>query len=87
MSRNRLVAKVRTNDDYRALARLLDDLDLRHRVAMPNGRTSGHPALFVTLPTGAEVPFTIACTPKGYISIPMRLNRLRKFLRDHGIDC
>lgn len=87
MSRNRVVARVRTNEDYKALSRHLDGLGLRYRVDYPGGRTSGHPALFIALPTGPEVPFIIAGTPRGYIDVAARVHKLKKFLREHGIMC
>lgn len=87
MSRCRIIAKVRKNPDYDGIARYLDGIGLRHRVAYPNGRTSGHPAVFITLPSGAEVHFVIASTPKAWISVAARVAKVRKLLQAHGVTC
>ncbi len=85
MSRNRLIARIRRNPDYEVIARHLDDLRLDHRVAYPNGRVTGHPAVFVTLPDGREVHFTVASTPMPGINKAACLRRFKNFLRDHGV--
>jgi hypothetical protein len=87
MSRNRLLTKVRKNPDYEAVARHLDGMGISHRVGYPNGRISGHPAVFIALPDGGEVPFTIASTPSAWISKAACVRRLKKMLAEHGVTC
>jgi hypothetical protein len=87
MSRSRLLNKVRKNADYEAVARYLDGMVIAHRVGFPNGRISGHPAVFIALPDGSEVPFTIASTPSAWISQAACVNRLKKLLAKHGVTC
>lgn len=85
MSRNRLMAKIRRNPDYIAKARHLDSLGLSYRVAYPNGRATGHPAIFITLPDGREVHNSIASTPSPRLNMDGCVSELKRFLAAHGV--
>lgn len=78
MSRNRLIAKVRTNGDFKAITRHLDESGLAYVVVKPNHK--GHPALRITLPDGREVDHYITCTPRGRSNSAARVASLRRFL-------
>ena len=82
-SKCRMIQRVRTNPDYKALTGYLDQLRLPHRVEAPSGK--GHPALVVSLPTGGEVRYTIGCTPSGRLNAPARVSDLRRKLAAAGV--
>ncbi len=83
MSRFRLSARVRTNDDYRAMTRFLDDHGLAHEIVKPNSK--GHPALSITLPSGTVLVHHIACTPRGWCNGPARVAGLKRRLVKAGL--
>ncbi len=87
MSRFRLSAKVRTNSDYRALARFLNEIGLPHEVVQPNSK--GHPAIRIILPCGSVLDHHIACTPRGRCNTVAIVARLRRRLIAVGAssDC
>lgn len=62
VSRNRIVAKVRTNPDYQALTRHLDSLDIRWATCPPEAK--GHPYLLITDAAGESFRHTISCMPR-----------------------
>jgi hypothetical protein len=86
VSRCRLAERIRKNPDYVGITRFLDAHDLPHRVAYPGTRTSGHPALFITLPDGREVNYCIASTPKQSLNVAKCVAGVRRFLASQGFS-
>lgn len=82
MSRMRILAKVRNNPDYIALARFLDSIGFRYVVHPPTGK--GHPFLRISLPHGVDLDHYITCTPKGHINSDARVARLKRALASAG---
>lgn len=79
MSRMRIEAKVRTNPDYKAAIRYLDQIGLRYEVCAHPGK--GHPFLRITLPDGDDMAFTIASSPRGRVNTDAVVARLRRAIR------
>lgn len=78
MSRMRIIAKVRTNPDFKAIARFLDEHGLSFVACPPLGK--GHPYLLIAMPDGREVAHTITCTPCGRANATARVATLRRVL-------
>lgn len=85
MSRYRIVAKLRTNDDYKAVTAWLENACLAYRAVGAIGK--GHPTLRITLPCGKEVSHAITCTPSGGGNKRGAIAHLRRSLRKHGLEC
>jgi hypothetical protein len=84
MSRDRLVAKLRTNPDFKALTSYLDDLDLAWELVPPSGKA--HPAILIEIPGAAEpLRHTIASTPRGRCNVKARLAAMRRALISAGV--
>lgn len=82
MSKNRILAKVRTNDDYSAIADYLKSIGFHHTVHPPRGK--GHPFIRIKLPHGPEVEMNIACTPRGGGHKAGAISAVKGFLAKHG---
>lgn len=83
MSRMRILAKVRTNPDYKVLAAYLEKIGLSFEVCPPTGK--GHPFLRIDLPHSAEpLVFHISCTPMGRVNGDARVCKLRRALAAAG---
>lgn len=76
MSRPRLSARLRQNDEYLAAVKHIKALGLKHSVAYKNGR-GGHPVLAFT-DGSREGSITIATTP--------RYQKVSKVLKDLRIE-
>jgi hypothetical protein len=63
MSRSRMVNKLRTNDDFKAITAELDARSLPYEVSKPTG--SGHPSILITMPNGDVLRHHVTCTPRG----------------------
>jgi len=72
----RIEAKVRKNPDYIAATTYLAQIGLRYDVKAHQGK--GHPFLLITLPLGDTMAFSIACTPKSWISQEAVVARLKR---------
>ncbi len=82
MSRWRLEAKLRTNQEYKTLTAWLDANGFRWAVEKNNG--TGHPDIAITLADGRVIHQTISCTPMGGVNAAARLARLKRRLREAG---
>ena len=77
-----MVQKVRTNAEYQAITRHLDEVGLSYSVEPPTGK--GHPALAITLTDGRVVHYTIACTPRGRLNAKSRVAQIKRFLAERA---
>lgn len=84
MSRMRIEAKLRQNDEYKATARFLDKVGLRFTVHPATGKQ--HPFILIQMPDGTEFRHSVACTPKGGGNPAGALAYLRRKLREAGYD-
>lgn len=84
MSRFRLVARLRTNADFKALSAFLDGLGLAWSIERPTGK--GHPALLIELPNGELLRHTVTCTPRGGGNPLGAIAYLRRAMRAAGYD-
>jgi hypothetical protein len=82
MSRNRIAARLRKNDDYIAITKELKRLGLKHRAFVPPGK-SGHPIIVIT-DGQKECELRVAGTPKAS-NIAAALLNLRRALLTAGI--
>jgi hypothetical protein len=85
MSKSRLVAKLRQNDEYPAIKKFLKQVGFDHEVHNPTG--SGHPFITIRLPHGAILKHHINCTPSNAGgNVRAALAGLRRALRTAGYD-
>lgn len=84
MSRMRIEAKLRQNDEYKAISRFLDKVGLRFTAYAATG--SSHPFIIIDMPDGTEFRHSVACTPKGGGNPAGALSYLRRKLREAGYD-
>lgn len=82
MSRFRLSAKLRKNEDFKAITSWLDGQGLEWRVVPPSGK--GHPGIEIDLPDGETITHQITCTPRGGGNARAALAYLRRTLRGAG---
>lgn len=80
MSRFRLDARLRQNEDYKITIRICAEHNLTH-----NLRAGGsHPILTVTNSDGKSVEFTLASTPRSVCRGRVE-SRTKRILRDAGL--
>lgn len=85
MSRTRLHAKLRQNDEYPAIKKFLGQIGFTHTLHTATG--SGHPFILINLPHGGEpLRHLINCTPRGGGNPKAEISRLRRALRAAGYD-
>ncbi len=88
MSKDRTIAKVRTNPDYARCAALLNLHGIPFTVQGKgaSGGNAKHPRLVMRI-ADAQVSFTIPCSPKrsGNAARVVESN-LRRLLRQHGVE-
>lgn len=82
MSRMRIIAKIRKNPDYKAIARYLEQIGLTWEVCPPTGH--GHPFIRILMPDRTHLDFTIACTPSGGCNADARVAYLKRCMAAHG---
>jgi len=83
-SKIRITAKLRQNDEYRAICRYLEGQGLTHTAHPATG--SAHPYIIIDLPDGQTLRHSVACTPKGGGNPSGALAYLRRKLREAGYD-
>ena len=76
MSRDRLIAKLRSQPWFRAVRRQLALSGAKGEVIAPTGK--GHPQMRITLATGAEVTQGIPCTPRQAFAPEQQAARVRR---------
>lgn len=81
MSKSRLHARLRQNDEYMAMIKEIKRLGLRHRVELPPGKGQ-HPRLFIS-DGETECSMQIAGTPRRY-NLAGELKKLRRVLAAAG---
>lgn len=85
MSKFRLGAKLRQNDEYPAITGYLKKVGFAWRLNDKRGN-GGHPYLTIWLPCGKAVEHHINCTPRANGNPRAALAKLRRCLRDNGYD-
>lgn len=84
MSKSRLHAKLRQNQEYPAITGFLNKIGFAYALNKPTGH--GHPFLSIRLPDGRNLDHSVNCTPWGNGNPRAAISRLRRALREVGYD-
>ena len=85
MSRQRITARLRKNDDYTAMVSFLKGAGLKFQVCRPDGK--GHPYFIIDNPAGGDpYRYHIACSPKSRVRTSGKVSMLRRNLIAAGFE-